>query len=84
MSVEEVILATLEELAEVVENEEEPPVFLQGEEVNNTLLGSGSRGNSGGEGNGGGRGKEEPTYSEVESSDLEEEEYYCQLFFSVG
>ena len=45
-SVEEVILATLEELAEVVENEEEPLVFLQGEEIKNTLLGSGSGGSS--------------------------------------
>ena len=42
--IEEVILTNLEELVEGVENEEEPFVFLQGEEVNNTLLGSGSSG----------------------------------------
>lgn len=29
--VKEVILATLEEMAEAIENEEEPHVFLQGE-----------------------------------------------------
>jgi len=57
-SVEEVILETLEELAEAVENEEEPPISLQGEEFNNTLLGSGSGGGSGGEGSGEGSGRD--------------------------
>lgn len=57
-SIEEVILKTLEELAEAIENEEEPPISLQGEEFNNTLLGLGSSGGSGGEGSGGGRGRD--------------------------
>jgi len=66
-SIEEAILTTLEELAEVVENEEESPVFLKGEEVNNILLGLGS---GGGEGSG-----DEPTNPEVEPSDSKEVEY---------
>lgn len=68
-SVEEVILATLEGLAEAVENKEEPPFFLEGEEVKNLLLGLGS-----GRGNAGGRCGDKPTNFEVEPLDLEEEE----------
>lgn len=73
-SVEELILTTLEELAEVLENEEKPPIFLEGEEVMNTLLGLGSNGSSGGEGNKGGGGIDELTYSDAKPSDSEEEE----------
>ena len=51
--VKEVILITLEEMEKVVENEEEPLVFLEGEEVSNLLIGSsssgGNRGSEGGD-----------------------------------
>ena len=60
-SVEEVVLAMLEGLPEAIENEEEPPVFRQGEHDTLVILGSDTGTRSRREGNGGGGGRDEPT-----------------------
>ena len=59
---EEAILATLEGLAEAVENKEEPIVFQQEERDTLMILGSDFCTRGGGEGNGGGGGRYEPTH----------------------
>lgn len=62
-----VILTTLEEMVEVFENEEERPIFLEGEEDNNLLFGVDSSG-----GSGGGRGGDKQMDSKVEPLNWEE------------
>ena len=62
-SVEEEILATLEELVEAFEKEEEPPLFHKGEGGIPFLSGSNFDGGGRGEGNEGEEEEEEPTYA---------------------
>jgi len=62
----EVIIATLEGLAEAIEDKEEPPLFRQGERDTLVILGSNSGTGGGGEGSRGGGGVDEPSDSELE------------------
>lgn len=71
---EEEIIATLEGLAEAIENREEPLVFQQGEQHTFMILGSDFGIGRGGKGSGGGESGYELVDSQLEPLDSKEEE----------
>ena len=71
---EQAVLAMLEGLKEVIEEGEEPPIFLQDQQATLVILGSNSGIGGRGEGRGESGGRDEPTYSDSKPSYSEGEE----------